>query len=217
MFIIADENAMWICRECCLAGAGKTEKQRAVALVADVRGAMHRHHVLSRQIEIQRSKYGLLHFTRIRRATDQNDFASEIDRHHRIRPLSTAVAFGIGPERWKIENSEFRNKVLQIRPLGADEQLTNEQRVPGKLGKDACLDSVFGVGAAIQVLSIELLAFGVLQEIGKKIVEILRRHLAIAVPPYRIFRKVIDDSVLIFGAATRVVTGLGTKRAARDQ
>ncbi len=51
-----------------------------------------------------------------------------------------------------------------------------------------------------------------LEEIGKKIVEVLLRHLAIAIPPERILGERVDDGVLVLGAAACVVTGLGAER-----
>src|SRR4051794_19273971 len=42
--VVADQRAVRIGRQRGLAGAGEAEEQRAVAVLADVRRAMHRHH-----------------------------------------------------------------------------------------------------------------------------------------------------------------------------
>ena len=56
MLIVADEHAVRIGRERGFAGAGEAEEQRDVAVLADIGRAMHRHHALCRQIEIERGE-----------------------------------------------------------------------------------------------------------------------------------------------------------------
>ena len=45
--------------------------------------------------------------------------------------------------------------------------------MPGELGIDARLDAVFGIGAAIEILREQRLAFGVLQDVAIQIFEML--------------------------------------------
>src|SRR5690348_15363039 len=73
------------------------------------------------------------------------------------------------------------------------------------------------VGAAIEILREQLLALAVCLEVGEQIVEILARHLAIAVPPHGIPGEIIDYRVLVFWATAGVMTGLGAERSAYDQ
>ena len=101
--------------------------------------------------------------------------------------------------------------------LGTDQQLANEERMPGEFGEDAGLDPVFRVGAAVEVLREEFLAFDMLDEVGEQIIEVFLRHFAVAVPPDRIFGERIDDGMLILWATARVMAGLRAERAARDQ
>src|SRR5262249_28612800 len=97
-----------------------------------------------------------------------------------------------------------------------NEQLANEQRVPGILGEYAGLDPVLGICAAIEILREKFLAFRVFEEVGKKIVEVLLRHLAIAIPPDGVFGQRVNDGVLVLRTAAGVVACLRAKRAARD-
>ena len=178
---------------------------------------MHRHDVLRRQIEIEGGEYRLLHLARIGRAADQYDLAREIDGDHRVGAFAAAVALGVGLERREVEDGEFGNETGELGLLGADQQLADEERVPGEFGINAGLDPVFRVGAAIEVLREEFFAFGMLDEVGKQIVEVLFRHFAIAVPPNRIAGEIVDDGMLILRATAGVMAGLGAKRAACDQ
>ena len=86
--------------------------------------------------------------------------------------------------------------------------------MPGELGKDARLDAVLRIGAAIEILGEQCLALGVGDEIGKQSVELLFALLAIAVPPHGVLGRRIDDRVLVLGRAAGVVAGLGAERAA---
>src|SRR5262249_39294058 len=88
--------------------------------------------------------------------------------------------------------------------------------VPGEFGEYARLESVFWVGAAIKVLRKKLLALGMLDEVGKHNVEVFLRHYAIAIPPNRIPREIVDDGVLVFRTPAGVVTGPGAQCTAHD-
>jgi len=72
-------------------------------------------------------------------------------------------------------------------------------------------------GAAVEVLGEQHFAFGVGNEIGEQIVEVRFALFAIAVPPYGILGRCIDDRMFIFGASAGVVAGLGAERAALDE
>ena len=217
VFIITNQCAVGIGRQRGLAGAGQAEEQRAVAVRPDIGRAMHRHDVFRRQIEVERGEHRLLHFAGVRRAADQHDLAGEIDRHHGVGAFAPAVPLGIGPERRQIDDREFGHEAGELGALGPDQQLPDEQRMPGVFGEDARLDPIFRIGAAVEILREEFLAFGVCEKIGEQIVEVLLRHFAVTVPPHRILGERVDDGVLVLRAAAGVVTGLGAERAAFDQ
>ena len=102
--VVADQGAVRIGRERGLAGAGEAEEQRAVAVLADVGRAVHRHHALRRQIEVQRGEHRLLHLARVGRAADQHDLAGEIDRDHRVGAFAAAVTLGVRLERRHVDD-----------------------------------------------------------------------------------------------------------------
>ena len=216
-FVVADQRAVGILRERGLAGARQAEEQRALfAVVRHVRRAVHRHDVLRRQIEVERGEHRLLHLARVGRAADQHDLAGEIDRHHGVGAFAAAVTLGVRLEGRQVDDGEFGNERGERGALRPDQQLADEQRVPSELGEDAHLDAVFRIGAAIEVLREQLLALGVLLDVGQQRVEVLLRHLAVAVPPHRILGERVDDGVLVLRRAAGVMAGLGAQRAAGD-
>ena len=100
--------------------------------------------------------------------------------------------------------------------LGTDQQLADEERVPGKLGEDARLDPVVRIGAAIEILREQLLAARMRDEVFIQALEIGRRDLAVAFPPDRALGEIIDDGVLVLGRAAGMDAGLRAERAAFD-
>ena len=65
-------------------GAGKAEEQRAVALRANVGGAMHGEHALLGKQIVHHREYALLYFTRIPAAGNYNGALVEIDSVHAV-------------------------------------------------------------------------------------------------------------------------------------
>ena len=214
--VVADQRAVRIGRQRGLAGAGQAEEQRAVAVLADVGRAVHRHHALRRQVEVQRGEHRLLDFARVGRAADQHDLAGEIDGDHRVGALAAAVTLGVGPERRHVDDGQLRHEARELGALWTDQQLVDEQRVPSELGVDARLDPILRIGAAIEVLREQRLALRVREKIVVEQDELRLRHLPVAVPPDGVFRQRIDNRVLVLRRAAGVMAGLGAERAAGD-
>ena len=127
-----------------------------------------------------------------------------------------AVALRVGLEGRQAEDGEVGHVVGELGALRADQQRADEQRVPGELGEDARLDAVFRIGAAIEVLREQLLALGVREEVVEQHIELLRRELAVLLPPDRLFGLLVADDELVLGRAAGVDAGLGAERAALD-
>jgi len=111
---------------------------------------MHRHHAKRGQIEVQCREHRLFHLAGIGGVTDQDDLLVEVDGDDGVG--AHAVALGIGLEARQIDDGEFRDEVCEFEDVGADQQLTDEKRMPGKFGEDAGFYPVFRIGAAIEVL-----------------------------------------------------------------
>ena len=96
VLVVADQGAVRVGRQRCLACAREAKEQRDIAVLADIGRAMHRHHALRRQIEVQRGEDRFLHLAGIRRIADQDDFFGEIDGDYGVG--AHAMALGIGFE-----------------------------------------------------------------------------------------------------------------------
>ena len=127
------------------------------------------------------------------------------------------MALGIGLERRQIDDGEFGDEILELGGDRTDQQLADEQRVPGQFGEDAGLDAVFRIGAAIEVLGEQLLAARMRDEILVEELELLGRELAVAFPPDRVLGERVADGVLVLRAAAGVHAGLRADGAALDE
>ena len=119
-------------------------------------------------------------------------------------------------ERGQIDDGELGNKACKLRALGPDQELANEQRVPGKLREHAHLDAVSRIRAAVKILCKERLAARMGKKVLQQLLEVRRGDLAVAVPPHRTFGQVIDDGVLVLGGAPGMDARLGAKRPSFD-
>ena len=126
---------------------------------------MHRHDALRRQIEVQRGEHRLLHLARVGRAADQHDLAGEIDRHHGVGAFAAAVTLGVRLERRHVDDGHVRHEARKLGAIRTDQELADEQRVPGVFGEDARLDPVLRIGAAVEVLREQRLALRMRQEV----------------------------------------------------
>jgi hypothetical protein len=86
------------------------------------------------------------------------------------------VTGGIGLEVRQVDDGELRDEGLELVLVRADQQVADEERMPGELGHHPRRQRVVFVGAADQVLHIERLALGMGEHIGLEHHEVLRRH-----------------------------------------
>jgi len=126
------------------------------------------------------------------------------------------MAFRIGLERRQIDDGEFGREAFEFGAVRTNEQRADEQRVPGEFGVDARANAVFRIGAAIEILREQRLAFRVRKEVLIQILEMLLAELAVAVLPHGFFGQGIDHRVLVLGRASGVVAGFRAERAAGD-
>ena len=200
MLVVADERAVRIGGECRLAGAGEAEEDRRVAVLAGVGRAMHRHDLFRRQQIVEDGEHRFLHLARIARAADQHDLAREVAGDDRL--ASRAVPLGVGAERGQIDNRQLRNKVRQIFDRRTDQEIADEQRMPGVFGEDARAYAQPGIGASVKILSEKGLVSGVSDEVGEERVEVLDRHRIVVVPPDIGLGVRVAHHELVLGAAS---------------
>ena len=151
MFVVADQCAVRIGGECRLAGAGEAEEDRRVPVLAFVGGAMHRHDLFRRQEVIEDGEHRFFHLARIARAADQHDLAREVAGDDRL--ATRPVPLGVGAKRRQVDDRQLRDKVGQLLRRRTDQEIADEERVPGIFGEDARAYAQLRIGAAVQILS----------------------------------------------------------------
>ena len=176
---------------------------------------MHRHDILRRQREIEVGEDRLLHLARIGRAADQHDLAGEIAGDHGLG--AAAVTGRIGLEGRQVDDGEFGRETLELAALGTDQQVADEQGVPGIFGEDPGADPIGRIGTALKVLGEQFPALGMLQKILQQGVELRRRDGAVILPPDRILGGLVPHHELVLGRAPGMHAGLRQKRAALHQ
>ncbi len=173
---------------------------------------MHRHHALFGQDVVEIGERRLLHFAGVAGAADQHDATGKIAGDHGFR--AAAVALRIGVERRQIDDRQIGKEVVEFAKLRPDQQIANEQRMPGEFGEDAGLDARRRLGGGVEVLHEQLAALGVFDEIAEQGLELIGRDCAIVVPPDGFFGRSVAHDELVFRAAAGVHAGFGDQRAA---
>ncbi len=213
MFIVADQGPVRVGGKGGLAGARQAEEDRGVAFGTHIGGAMHRHDALQRQQVVQEGEDRLLHFTGIGRSADQHDLAGQVAGDDGFG--AAAVTLRIGLEARQIDDRHFRNEAGEFGRFRTQQQVADEQRVPGVFGVDANRQPVGLLGAAIKVLREEFLILHVFAEIGEERFEVVERHALVVVPPHGIRRVVVDDHELVLRRPAGVHAGIGDQRSVR--
>ena len=126
------------------------------------------------------------------------------------------MALRVGLERGQIDDRQLGDEVLQFGRHRTDQELTDEQRMPGQFGENPGFYPVFRVGAAVEVLREQRLAARMRDEVVIEQLEVCRADLAVTVPPHRVLGQRIDDRVLVLGRAAGVDAGFRAQRAALD-
>jgi hypothetical protein len=93
------------------------------------------------------------------------------------------VPLGVGAKRGQIDDRQLRAKVRELLRWRADQEIADEERMPGVFSEDARAYAQLWIGAAVEILSEQRLAFGVGDEVGEEDVEMLDRHRIVVVPP----------------------------------
>ena len=211
MLVIADQGAGRIGRKRRLAGAGQAEKDGRVTIGSGIGRAMHRHDALLRQKIVERGEDGLLHLAGIGGAADQDQAVLEVAGDHGLGPA--AVALGVRLEAWQVDDRQLRQEALERTMIRADQQIADEQRVPGKLGHDPGRQCIVAIGAADQILDEEVHACGMGQHVLAQQVEMAGGHRLVVVPPDLTFRHLVADHEFVLRGPSGMLSGIGTQRS----
>ena len=215
MLVVADQPALRIGGQCRLAGPGEAEEDRDAAVVADVRGAVHREDALERQTVVHDREDRLLDLAGVERAPDQNLDARRMERDERSGARLVLLRHRL--ERGRVEHERLRHERAELRGRRVDEHRAREQRVVRVGRDDAHGDPMRGVGTREGVGDIE-------RRLGTEVpgdtftqtlVCVLGERL-VPIPPDPVLGTGLADDELVLGRASRVPARVDDQRAARS-
>ena len=185
-----------------LARAREPEEERGVALLADVRRAVHRQHVLLRHQVIHHREDRLLQLARVARAADEDHALGEAQHDEGAR--ARAVALRIRLHLRRVQHREVGQEAGQIRRRRTQEHVPHELHVPRVRAHEAHGEPVRGIRARPEILDEEIAAaIQILLHIREQRVEVLRRDRPIDLPPPHILRdvRIVHDELVVRRAA----------------
>ncbi len=212
MLVVADQRARGVGRQRGLAGARQAEEHGRIVLIADIGRAVHRHDGFFRQDEVEIGEDRLLHLAGIGGTADQHDAAGEIARNDGLG--AAAMALGMGAEGRQVDDRHVGRVIGQRLAIGTDQQVADEQRMPGEFGNDPGRQTVFGVCAAGKILDVKLHAGGMVEHVLMEALEFHRVHRLVVVPPDGVFGQRIADDELVLGGTAGVLACLDDEGAA---
>ena len=172
--------------------------------------------LLRRQHVVQVGEDRLLHLARIGGAADQHDLAGEVAGDDRLG--AAAVAGRIGLEGGQVDDRQGRDEARELGEVRADQQVADEQRVPGELGEDPRpAPGISGRRRRGDPGRTAPCPRRVLQEVGQEHVELLAGDRAVVVPPDRALGGGVADHELVLRRAAGMDPGIGQERPAGDQ
>ncbi len=116
-----------------------------------------------------------------------------------------AVALRVGLEGWQVDDGEAGGEILAA--LGCDQEMLDEQGMPGIFADDAGLQFMAGISTGNQILDEEVAVSGVDEEILLEGLEMGPGHGAVVVPPDGVFGGGVAHDEFVLGAAAGVAAG----------
>ena len=217
VLVVADQATVRIARERRLAGAGQSEEERGVAVLADVRRAVHREHALQRQGVVEDGEDRFLDFAGVVRAADEHDLLAEVDEDEDLgaRPVLGRVALEVR----RIDHRELGPMRRALRRIVLrQEHVAREQIVPGELVDDANRQLVLAVGAGPGVEDVEFLVLQIRHHVLVERVELGFVHGPVDVAPVHVpFARRLAHDELVVRRPSGVLAGLADEWALSGQ
>ena len=157
---------------------------------------MHGHHARVGEQIVQQGKDGFLILARIGGVGDQDQLAVKVQRDHGF--AAATVAGRISLEGGAVEHCPRGRKTVQLFPLGAAQQVADEQPVPRQFRHHAQINAVGRVGAGVKILHKIIAALHMGQHIGVKLIKSGGRHGGVVFPPDRPFDRRGSHHELVF-------------------
>ena len=106
-------------------------------------------------------------------------------------------------ERRRRHHGELRLEACQVRGRRHDEQVPDEQVLPGQFLDEADRQAVVGIGAGVEILDEQLLALQVRDDVAAQHVEVrgVDRLVDLAPPDLRFARRLLDHELVVRRAA----------------
>src|SRR5690606_29756049 len=133
------------------------------------------------------------------------------------RLCAGAVTGRISLEGRNVDDRHLRDEGLELFLRRTDQEIADEQRMPGVLGDDADRQLVLRIGAAAQILYEEVHVCRMLQHVLVEDLEVLRRKRLVVVPPDVVLRQIIANDELVLRRTAGVLAGRGHQRAMSRQ
>ena len=193
VLVVADQRTLGVGGQRRLAGARKPEEDGDVAVLADVRRAVHREDALERQPVVHHREDRLLDLARVVRAADEQLRASRMkdDKCARARAVLRRIRFEVGGVQYDC----LRRKARLLLGPQVDEHRPRKQSVIRMRGDDAHSESVRRVGPGPRVDDIEHVGGGEVRSdlVAQSFVVILRELLVDVAPPDAVRRGPLVD------------------------
>ena len=213
MLVVADQRAVRVGGEGRLAGAREAEEDRDLAVLADVRGAVHRQDAFERQAVVHHREDRLLDLAGVEGSADQHLTLRRMQSDERAG--AGAVGLRVGLDRRSMEHEHIGRERPQLRGGGRDEHRLREERVVRAAGDDADADAVVVVGAGEGVDDVERIArVEVLDDLRAQAVEpVLGQRMVDVAPPDAVLRAGLLDDELVLRRAPGELAGVDGERA----
>ena len=213
MLVVADQPPLRVGGERRLPRAGEPEEDRDLAVVADVRGAVHRDDAVERQPVVHEREDRLLDLAGVLGAADQHLAAGRVEEDE--GRAAGAVGLGIGLDRGRVQDERLRLELLELLARRVDEERLREERVPRAVGDDANAEPVRRVGSGERVHDVQVARLQVRDELVAKALEagVLDRLVHAAPPDPALGARLADDE-LVPRRAAGVLAGVDDERPA---
>lgn len=157
VLVVTDEGAVGVGREGGLAGAGETEEEGDVAVLALVgRGVEGQDVVLDGALVEHDGEDTLLHLARVLGTEDDHLLLGKVDGDRGARGHTLSVA--VGGEGTGIVDGVVGVEVLELLARGTDEHVAHEEGMVGAGADNADLDAVLLVPAGIAVNDVDAIS-----------------------------------------------------------
>ena len=212
MLVVADQLAVGVGGQGGLAGAGQAEEHGAVAVVADVGGAVHREHAFLGQDIIHHGEDALLDFSGVLGAADDDQLILIVDQDGSLG--AGVIHLRDALEAGGSDDGVIFLEAFQLLGRRTAQQLMDEQVLAGQLVDDAEGLGVLGIraGEAIKDKYFFILQVGDHLIVDGVEVFLADRTVYLAPGDIVMHGRGIHDE-LVVGAAAGILAGLYHQRA----